>query len=139
MESAWGVAALTGIAIGMQVAVIGTASQSTHPLLISLALQAAGVLCGLVWVVHRGGWGELADLGTRWWLLPLGLLGWGIVAALGYAASQLGAGPTLAVVVGAQVATALVFDMAGGLRLDLRHVLGLVLLVAGVTLIAARS
>ena len=140
MGSAVGVAVGIGIAVAIQVAVIGQTSRVAHPLVISFGLQMSGVLVGAVWIIRRQSWSDVWDLMFEWWWLPLGALGWGIVAALGFSAARLGASATLAIVVAAQVITALGVDrLMGQVDLNLRHLLGIALLVSGVVLISARS
>jgi len=140
MGSAVGIAVGIGIAVAIQVAVVGQASRVAHPLAISFGLQISGLLVGAVWIVQQRTWSDVWDLTFEWWWLPLGALGWGIVAALGFSAARLGAGPTLAIVVAAQIITALGLDrLTGQVTLNFRHLLGIVLLVAGVVLISALS
>ena len=140
MGSAVGIAVGIGIAVAIQVAVVGQASRVAHPLAISFGLQMSGVLVGAIWIVHQRTWPDVWGLTVEWWWLPLGALGWGIVAALGFSAARLGASATLALVVAAQVLTALDLDeLRSQVNLNFRHLLGIVLLVAGVVLISARS
>ena len=140
MGSAVGIAVGIGIAVAIQVAVVGQASRVAHPLAISFGLQMSGVLVGAVWIVHQRTWSDVWGLTVEWWWLPLGALGWGIVAALGFSAARLGASATLAIAVAAQVLTALGLDrLMSQVNLSLRHLLGIALLVAGVVLISARS
>ena len=100
-----------GAAIAVQVTLVGRASTATHPLAVSLALQIAGVIVGTIWALRRAAWPELTDLATQWWLVPLGALGWGVVAALGFAAARLGTSRTLALVIAAQLTAGLVIDL----------------------------
>jgi len=140
MGSAVGVAVIVGVGVAVQVAVVGRASRLTHPLAISLALQISGVSVGLVWAFARRSWPEVWSVSVQWWWLPLGALGWVIVAALGFAAARLGASATLAIVVATQLSAALALDLASGrMSLTPRHPMGVALLVAGVILVTTRS
>lgn len=134
------VAAAVGLAVAVQASILGGASRSLHPLGISFALQVAGVLVGLAWVIWSRAWSQVVEVATAWWWLPLGAVGLGVVAALGFASARLGALLTLAVVVAAQLGGGLILDLwRGQLVLDWRQPLGAVLVLAGVVLIAARS
>lgn len=140
MRSGVVVAVLVGVAIAFQVAILGRASRSAHPLSISLALQAAGLIVGSVWVLARGSWDQVGSVAVQWWWLPVGALGWAIVAALGFASQRIGVSTTLALVVAAQVIAGLVADrLSGETALSIRHPLGIGLLIAGVILIARTS
>lgn len=139
MGSAVVVAIGIGVAIAAQVTVVGQASRAASPLLISFGLQLAGAGVAAIWTALQGDWNELwASAG--WWWVPIGALGWAIVGALGFSASRLGASTSLALVVAAQLLAALGLDRATD-QLDVhpRHLLGVILLVAGVILISARS
>lgn len=134
------VAVAIGLAVAAQASILGGASRTLHPLGISFALQVAGVLVGLAWVVWARAWSQVVDVASSWWWLPLGVVGLGVVAALGFASARLGALLTLAVVVAAQLGGALVLDLwRGELALDWRQPLGVVLVLAGVVLVSARS
>jgi hypothetical protein len=49
MSSGYVVAGLVGIGIALQVAIVGRASNTAHPLAVSLALQVAGVAVAGAW------------------------------------------------------------------------------------------
>jgi uncharacterized membrane protein YdcZ (DUF606 family) len=73
---------------------------------------------------------------VRWWSLPLGVAGRAIVAALGWTAGRLGVAPALALVVAAQLTTALVIDAVHGtVELNPRPFLGVLAMLAGVLLL----
>lgn len=140
MGSAIGMAVGIGIAVAVQVAVLGRASRTWHPLSISLALQFAGVLAGVIWALHHRAWPEVWQVTAQWWWLALGALGWGIVAALGFTAARAGVSRTLAVVVVAQLLAGLVLDQVGGqLEVGVRHPVGVALLVMGLLLVSGRG
>jgi uncharacterized membrane protein YdcZ (DUF606 family) len=132
MGSAIFVAVAVGVAIAVQVAVVGRASHDVHPLVVSTILQIAGMSGGILWVLHRHVWAELGAVAIRWWVLPLGLAGWGIVAALGFSSSRLGVSTTLVLVVATQLVAGLLVDLStGAIALDLRQPFGVALVVGG--------
>jgi uncharacterized membrane protein YdcZ (DUF606 family) len=140
IRSAIGVALFVGLAIAIQVAILGRASQSLDPLSISLALQAAGLIVGSVWVSAGGHWDQVGTVAVQWWWTPIGALGWVIVAALGYASQRIGVSTTLAIVVGAQLIAGLMADrLSGDTVFSIRHGLGVLLLIGGATLISNSS
>jgi uncharacterized membrane protein YdcZ (DUF606 family) len=107
---------------------------------VSFALQVAGVLLGLAWVAYSRAWSSVVEVIGQWWWLPLGLVGLVVVAALGFSSSRIGALPTLALVVAAQLIAALALDtLSGAVSLDLRQPAGVVLVIGGVLLITARA
>lgn len=133
------VALVTGVAIAGQVAIIGRTSARVHPLAISFALQASGLLLGLAWVLWSRSWPGVGEVVRMWWWIPLGLVGWVVVAALGFSSARLGTGATLALAITAQVVTGLTIDrLSGALQLGLPQVAGAVLLVVGATLVVWR-
>jgi transporter family-2 protein len=133
------VALVTGVAIGVQVALIGRTSARVHPLAISLALQLSGLLVGLGWMLWSRSWPSVAEITRLWWWIPLGLVGWVVVAALGYSSARLGTGATLALAIAAQVVTGLALDrLSGSLELGPSQLAGAVLLVAGAALVVWR-
>jgi bacterial/archaeal transporter family-2 protein len=139
MPGAIVVALAVGSAIAIQVAVVGRASRTLHPLLISLALQMAGLLVGIGWLFWSRTWSQLPQVIGQWWWLPLGIVGWVVVAALGFSAARLGASTTLAIVIGSQLVAGLLLDRAAGqLDLGAPQVLGAALLVAGAVLVSWR-
>ena len=77
--------------------------------------------------------------GAPWWLYLCGLFGLAIVTGCAFLFPRLGAGPTVGLLVAAQLGTALAFDHFGvaGERLPVTAVrlCGAVLMVAGATLI----
>lgn len=137
MRSGVVVAVLVGVAIAFQVAILGRASRSAHPLSISLALQVAGLIVGSAWVIARGSWDQVGSIAVQWWWLPVGAIGWAIVGALGYASQRIGVSTTLALALGAQLIVGLLVDrVSGEVVISIRHPLGVGLLIAGVLLIA---
>lgn len=140
MGSAAVVAVIVGGAIAFQVFLVGRVSGDVHPLAISTTLQLSGVLVGMLWAAVRGAGAAVFRLTIAWWWLPLGALGWGIVAALGFSASRLGAATTLAIVVGAQLVAGLVLDQAAGrIAIGIRQPIGVAAVIAGMLLITARA
>jgi uncharacterized membrane protein YdcZ (DUF606 family) len=139
MPGAVVVALIVGSAIAVQVAIVGRASRALHPLVISLALQVAGLIVGLGWLLWSRTWPQLPQVIGQWWWLPLGVVGWVVVAALGFSAARLGTSTTLAIVIGAQLIVGLILDQAAGrLELGAPQVLGATLLVTGAVLVSWR-
>jgi transporter family-2 protein len=133
MSSGYVVAGLVGVGIAVQVAIVGRASSSAHPLAISLALQVAGVAVAGVWATLNGAWSDVAGVARLWWWIPLGVGGWIVVAALGFAASRVGVATVLALSIGAQLIAGLAIDAAVGTNLvGTRSVLGVALVLSGV-------
>lgn len=136
MATAVLVTVLVGISIAVQTAVVGRFSSTVHPLAVSMSLMLAGVLAGGAWSSARGAWPQVLAITVRWWSLPLGVAGWAIVAALGWTAERLGVASALALVVAAQLTTALVIDGARGtVELSPRPLLGVFAMLAGVLLL----
>jgi uncharacterized membrane protein YdcZ (DUF606 family) len=133
MSSGYIVAGLVGIGIAVQVAIVGRATNTAHPLAVSLALQIAGVAVAGGWATINGTWSDVAAVARLWWWIPLGVGGWIVVAALGFAASRVGVAAVLALSVGTQLITGLGIDAAIGTSLvGSRSFLGVVLVVSGV-------
>ena len=139
MPSAIVVALIVGCAIAVQVAILGRASRALHPLVVSLALQVSGLLIGLGWLLWSREWPQLSQVIGQWWWLPLGIVGWLAVAALGFSAPRLGTSATLAIDNGAHIIVGLLLDQAAGrLELGAPQVAGTALLVAGAALVSWR-
>jgi transporter family-2 protein len=138
MGVAVAVAIGVGLAIAVQVAIVGQASRAIHPLTVSLALQASGLLIGVGWAVWSRAWPQIAEVVVQWWWLPLGAVGLGVVAALGFSASRLGVSTTLAIVIAAQLLAGLLLDQfSGRIGIGLSESLGAALLIAGVLVLIA--
>jgi hypothetical protein len=97
MSSGYIVAGLVGVGIAVQVAIVGRASNTAHPLAVSLALQIAGVAVAGAWATINGTWSDVAIVARLWWWVPLGVGGWIVVAALGFAASRVGVAGVLSI------------------------------------------
>jgi transporter family-2 protein len=135
MSSGYVVAGLVGIGIAIQVAIVGRASSSAHPLAVSLALQIAGVTVAGVWATVNGAWSDVAGVARLWWWIPLGVGGWIVVAALGFAANRVGVAAVLALSISAQLITGLGIDATIGTSLvGSRSFLGVILVLSGVIL-----
>ncbi|MEX1296690.1 MAG: DMT family transporter [Candidatus Limnocylindrales bacterium] len=133
------VALVTGVAIASQVAIVGRTSARVHPLAISFALQASGLLVGFGWVFWSRSWPSVGEVLRAWWWIPLGVVGWVVVAALGFSSARVGTGATLALAITAQVITGLTLDrLSGSFELGLPQIAGALLLVAGAVLVAWR-
>lgn len=133
MSSGYVVAGFVGIGIAVQVAIVGRASNTAHPLAVSLALQIAGVIVAAGWATINGSWSDVAAVVRQWWWIPLGIGGWIVVAALGFAATRIGVAAVLALSVAAQLIAGLVIDASAGSNLvGVRSFVGAALVVSGV-------
>jgi transporter family-2 protein len=140
MGSALLVAVAVGVAVAVQVAVLGGVTRRMNPLGVSLALQVAGVVAGALWATAAGGWQVVPSAMRSWWWVPLGVVGWILVAALGYASGRIGVTVTLGVAVAVQLVVGLLFDVVRGQTVfGPRPLVGVLLLVAGVGLVLPRS
>lgn len=132
------VALVVGATIALQAATIGRLTNAINPLTISWALLVSGLLIGGGWVSVQNVWTDVVTVARQWWWLPLGAAGWLIVGALGWTSERLGVAQALALVIAAQLSTALVMDVAKGtVALGARPLVGLVLVVVGAGLIRA--
>ncbi len=138
MGSALVVAAVIGAAIAIQVGIVGRTGERFNVLAISTVLQVGGVAAGIVWLAVRSGWGEVAAIARLWWWFPLGVVGWLLVAGLGFASGRVGVATALAIAVTSQLSVGLAIDSGAGLRVGAQSLLGLVLLVAGTVLVTTR-
>ena len=138
MGSALVVAAVIGAAIAIQVGIVGRTGERFNVLSVSTVLQVGGVAAGIVWLAVRSGWGEVAAIARLWWWFPLGVVGWLLVAGLGFASARVGVATALAIAVTSQLSVGLAIDSGVGLRVGAQGLLGLVLLVAGTVLVTTR-
>lgn len=140
MGNAYAVAVAVGVGIAIQVAILGRSSGRFHPLAISVALQLAGLLVGTLWMVSQRAWSDVTTVVAQWWWVPLGALGWMLVAALGFASNRIGVAPTLGLAVASQLVVGLGMDVRSGVAtLGVRPIGGVALLVAGLVLISGRA
>jgi transporter family-2 protein len=137
MGSGFLVAVIVGVGIAVQVAVLGRSASGTSPLASSFALQVAGVAAATAWATHRGAWGEVIGVSSNWWWIPLGVGGWLLVAALGFASSRIGVAPTLALTVAAQLVSAVFIDASTGAGpIESRSVVGVAMVLLGTVLLS---
>lgn len=88
----------------------------------------------------NGAWLDVAGVARLWWWIPLGVGGWIVVAALGFAASRVGVATVLALSIGAQLVTGFAIDAALGTNLvGTRSVLGMALVLSGVIVMTTAS
>lgn len=140
MGSGFVVAVLIGAGIAIQVGVLGRSVTDTNPLAVSFALQISGVLAATAWATSRGVWVDVVSIGRNWWWIPLGVGGWVLVAALGFASSRIGVAPTLAISVAVQLLTALVIDTTTGSgQLGPRPLLGAAMVLGGAVLVSTAA
>jgi uncharacterized membrane protein YdcZ (DUF606 family) len=132
------VAAAVGAAIAFQVFLVSRASERFDVLVVSMVLQAAGLIAGIAWTVSRRGWPEVVEIARIWWWVPAGVAGWIIVGALGFSSARIGVALTLAISIGTQLTIGLLIDAATGRSVTAVSAAGVVLVSAGVVLVAMR-
>jgi transporter family-2 protein len=129
-----------GFASCIQGATNGTLAARTG-LWTAVLINAAVVFAGAVtlWVWHRGGTVADGDAARPWYLFLGGCYGLFIIAGAAFAFPRLGAGPTTALMIAAQLTLALAFDHLGipgrPMPLSPARLLGAVLLFAGALLV----
>jgi uncharacterized membrane protein YdcZ (DUF606 family) len=130
------IAVAIGIGIAVQTAIVGRGAPGSSPLAVSLALQLSGVAAATVWATTRGRWAEVTVVARQWWWVPLGIVGWVVVAGLAHASRRIGVAPTLGIAVAAQLITALVIDAArADHAVPVPAVVGALLVLAGVVVL----
>ncbi len=140
MSSGFVVAVMVGAGIAVQVAILGRAAGQLSPLAVSLALMVPGLLAATIWATATRSWSDVAVVPGKWWWLILGVGGWLVVAALGFAADRIGVTTTLSLTIATQLAVGLVIDLrTGNASIDPRLIAGLALLGAGSWLVVSAS
>lgn len=130
-------AVAAGVAIAVQVALVGRAADTRSPIAIAMFVQLAGVGSALAILLLRGRWGEITDtvaVAGLW--LPAGLAGTVIVASLAGASTQIGVAAALGVSVAVQLTASLAWDTRESLvARPLQALAGVVLLAVGAWLV----
>ena len=140
MSSGFVVAVMVGAGIAVQVAILGRAAGQLSPLAVSLALMIPGLLAASIWSTATRSWGDVAGVSGKWWWVLLGVGGWLVVAALGFAADRIGVTTTLSLTIATQLAVGLAIDLrTGNVSIDPRLLAGLALLGAGSWLVVSAS
>lgn len=131
-------AVAAGVAIAVQVGLIGRAAETRSAIAVAAFVQGAGLLAALTMVLVRGRASDLADTVplVGFWV-PAGIAGTIIVSTMAASASQVG----VATAVGVSVAVQLVAGLLWDVRQDivdrpLQALVGVVLLGAGAWLVA---
>jgi len=129
-----------GLAAAVQAAILGRAASELRTLAVSLGLLLAGLMVAATWATTQRAWGDVAETASQWWWLPLGVMGWLIVGALGFASARIGVAATLGLAVATQLATGLAIDVhRNTISLGVRPLLGLVLLGVGVVMLVGAA
>lgn len=137
-------AAVGGALIAAQGAMFGPfAERIPNVLVVAMWVHIAGAVFAVTLVaVGRVDIG-IAQIRNAPWLLLAGVVGVGIVMAIGSVVGHLGLGTTLAVLTGVQLLTALLLDASGVLgrtvALTPQRVGGALLIVGGVLLVFGRG
>jgi len=131
-------ALVMGCAATIQGATNGTlAARTSLASAVFLNALVLFVAAGGVWLVARKSF--VTEPPSPWWLYAGGLYGFVIIAGAAFAFPRLGAGPTTALMMAAQLFTALVLDHLGlpGGRIDVTpmRLVGAGLLLAGAVLV----
>jgi transporter family-2 protein len=131
-------ALVMGCAATVQGATNGTLAGRTNvPTAVFLNALVLFVAAGGVWLVARRGF--VTDPPSPWYLYLGGFYGLLIIAGAAFAFPRIGAGPTTALMMAAQLVTAMVFDHLGlpNGRIDVTpaRLLGAVLLLVGALLV----
>jgi uncharacterized membrane protein YdcZ (DUF606 family) len=132
-------AVLAGLLIALQAVAIGASTERSGPLVASSLVHLAGLALASLWLAFNVSWTQLSHaVRSPWWTLG-GIAGFGIVAAVGTAVNRLGVAVTLAITTATQLLVGLLADAARGTAtVAPRNILGVVVLVAGAYLVAAR-
>lgn len=127
-----------GIASAVQGATNGTLAGRVglpSALLVNATIVFSGAL--VVWVVTRRGF--VTEPASPWWLYVGGAYGLFIIAGAAFAFPRLGAGPTTALMVAAQLGTALALDHFGStgskIAVTPMRLVGAVFLLVGALLV----
>jgi len=140
MGSAVVVSMCIGLAAAVQAAILGKAASELRTLSISLGLLLAGLVVAAAWATTQRAWGDVAETVSQWWWLPLGVLGWLIVGALGYSSARIGVAATLGMAVATQLAVGLAIDVhRDTIALGVRPLVGLGLLALGVVMLVGAT
>jgi uncharacterized membrane protein YdcZ (DUF606 family) len=131
-------AATAGVAIALQVALVGRAAETRSAIAIAMFVQLGGLVAALTILVLRGRFGEItAAAGIPWLWIPAGIAGTIIVSSLASASSQIGVAAALGVSVAVQLAASLAWDVRWQLvARPTQAAVGIVLLGAGAWLVA---
>jgi transporter family-2 protein len=133
-------AALLGLSAALQGTVNGLLAQRLSlPATVLLNACVVVVLAFVWWLLSPGERTFVPSAPTAWYLFTGGLFGVAILVSAAVAFPRLGAGPTTAIAVAAQLTAALALDHLGwaGVRLGVTpaRVLGAVLLLVGAMLV----
>lgn len=135
------VALMSGLAIGVQSSLIGTAGKDTGAVLTGLIVNfSGGAVAGLVLlaIYLRQGSGSFSAINIPTFVLIFiaGVLGLGVIIGLAYALPKTGIAAGLAAIIAGQMLVAVLVDTLGltgeaPIPLNWTRIVGLVLLVLG--------
>lgn len=140
MNLGYVLAAVAGLLIATQVTIMGRNAPRVGPFTVALLVHVGGLLIALTVMFVRRGWGEaLESAAGGWWIVP-GVAGFFILSALSLASARVGAAAALALSVATQLGAGLVLDSRLGVApINSKATAGIVLIVAGTYLVAART
>lgn len=136
----YALAAVAGILIAAQVTIMGRNAPRVGPFTVALLVHVGGLVIALAVMLLRRGWGEAVQSAAGgWWVVP-GIAGFFILSCLSVASARVGAAVALALSVATQLAAGLVLDARLGVApINLKATAGIVMIVAGTYLVAART
>ena len=140
MNLGYGLAAVAGLLIAAQVTIMGRNAPRVGPFTVALLVHMGGMMIALTVMLLRRGWTEAAESAAGgWWIVP-GIAGFFILSCLSLASARVGAAVALALSVATQLAAGLVLDSRLGVApINLKATAGIVLIVGGTYLVAARA
>lgn len=137
-------AVAAGLLIAAQATILGEFGQRLHPFVAAVWIHVGGLAFGIAGVLLLPGFDfEFGAVRQAPWGMLAGVAGMLLVTAIAIAIPGIGLGATLAVVTGVQLIGVFLIEASGivgdPIPLDLRRILGTVMIVAGVLLIFGRG
>lgn len=137
-------AVAAGLLIAAQAAIIGEFGERIHPFVAAVWVHVGGLAFGIAGVLLLPGLAfEFDAVRQAPWGMLAGVAGMLLVTSIAVAIPGIGLGVTLAVVTGVQLIGAFLIEASGvvgdPVPLDIRRILGTLLIVVGVLLIFGRG
>lgn len=140
MNLGYMLAAFAGLLIAAQVTIMGRNAPRVGPFTVALLVHVGGLAIALAVMFLRRGWSEAATAAAGWWWVVPGVAGFFILSCLSVASARVGAAVALALSVATQLAAGLLLDSRLGIApINLKATAGIVLIVSGTYLVAART
>lgn len=140
MNLGYMLAAFAGLLIAAQVSIMGRNAPRVGPFTVALLVHVGGLLIALTVMLMRRGWSEAVESAAGgWWIIP-GFAGFFILSCLSLASARVGAAVALALSVATQLGAGMLLDARLGVApINLKATAGVLLIVAGTYLVAART